>query len=120
MKQEQEAISLKQKEESIRAFDTWVGIKEMRDQCIRCLELKMKPVLVMIPAHDDVRGSQTSMAMMRRSQASTSSSLQAGMGQGNHAYQITLNTIHPMKSKENKEIIEFCIDMGKAMKKVDR
>ena len=87
----------------------------MRDQSIRCLELKGKPRLVVVPAHDDLRGSQTSLMMTRRSQSSIASG--GGGGGGNL---ITINTTNPMRSKENRDVIEFCIDVGKALKKVDR
>lgn len=104
----------------MRAFDDWVRVKEMRDQSIRCLELKSKPRLIIVPAHDDLRGSQTSLMMMttRRSQSSIAS---GGGGGGVVAGNlITINTTHPMRSRENREMIEFCIDVGKALKKVDR
>ena len=104
----------------MRAYDDWVRVKDMRDQSIRCLDLKSKPRLVVVPAHDDLRGSQTSLVMTtRRSQ----SSIVSGGGGGGGAVAgnlITINTTNPMRSKENRDVIEFCIDVGKALKKVDR
>jgi hypothetical protein len=104
----------------MRAYDDWVRVKDMRDQSIRCLDLKSKPRLVVVPAHDDLRGSQTSLMMTtRRSQ----SSIVSGGGGGGGAVAgnlITINTSNPMRSKENRDVIEFCIDVGKALKKVDR
>jgi len=101
----------------MRAYDDWVRVKDMRDQSIRCLDLKSKPRLVVVPAHDDLRGSQTSLMMTtRRSQ----SSIVSGGGGGVAGNLITINTTNPMRSKENRDVIEFCIDVGKALKKVDR
>jgi len=99
----------------MRAYDDWVRVKEMRDQSMRCLELKGKPRLIVVPAHDDLRGSQTSL--VRRSQSSISG---GGIGVGAVNNVITINTTVPMRTKENREVIEFCIDVGKALKKVDR
>jgi len=105
----------------MRAYDDWVRVKDMRDQSIRCLDLKSKPRLVVVPAHDDLRGSQTSLMMTtRRSQSSIVSGGGGGGGGGVPGNLITINTTNPMRSKENRDVIEFCIDVGKALKKVDR
>lgn len=65
---ERQEIEAKQREETARAYEEWVVQKELRDSALKCLALVPKPVAELAVAHDDPRGSATSL---RRSQQNT-------------------------------------------------
>lgn len=62
---ERQEVEAKQREENAKAYEEWIAQKEMRDSALKCLALVPKPVAEMPVAHDDPRGSATSL---RRSQ----------------------------------------------------
>ena len=101
-KQEMEA---KAKEESAKAYNEWLAQKEMRDSALKCLSLVPKPVAEIPVAHDDERGS-ANVNLRRSQQGLNLSSTAAGNA-----------TLNPM---QNPSLSRHCIDVGKAMKKVDR
>ena len=103
--QERTQLEKKAKEDSAAAYEEWSKVKEMKDLTLKCLELKSKPVIEYIPAHDDVRGSTN----LRNSQQFPPSTAL-----------ITINTTNVMKNKNNRDVIETCLSVGKALKRVDR
>lgn len=58
---ERQEIEAKQREENAKAYDEWIVQKEQRDSALKCLALVPKPVAEVPVAHDDPRGSASSL-----------------------------------------------------------
>eukprot|EP01039_Chlorochromonas_danica_P007761 gene7761-8572_t len=95
---EKRQLEAKIREESAKAYEEWVQVKEMKDQAIKCLGLLPKPTL---QEAEDVDN------RMRRSVTSTTDS---------SATKGALNIRNP----DHKEKLNHIVDVGKALKSVDR
>ena len=58
---ERQELEAKQREENAKAYDEWIVQKEQRDSALKCLSLVPKPVAEVPVAHDDPRGSASSL-----------------------------------------------------------
>lgn len=106
---ERTQLEKKTKQDSALAYEEWSRVKEMKDLALKCIELKTKPIMIIVPAHDDVRGSTQQGKYSQQSQTNTT----------NNAL-ININTLNVMKNKDNRDIVDTCLKVGKALKQVDR
>jgi hypothetical protein len=84
----------KTKDDNAKAFDDWLVQKEMRDQALHCLRLLSKPIISDSTTGDDLRGSRSSTSVSLMSTAKA-----------------------PLR---NSSEARHCIEVGKALKRVDR
>ncbi|RYH06483.1 hypothetical protein EON65_42810 [archaeon] len=96
---EREMMGKKLREESTKAYDDWVKTKELRDQAVKCLSYIPKPN----PAEDN---SDMNSSRLRRSTTSVDS--------------YKTSTKLYVLITEHKEMFDHVVDVGKALKSVDR
>jgi hypothetical protein len=96
---ERQEIEAKTKEENAKAYEEWKVLKEQRDLALKCLGLVPKPVAEMPVSHDDERGGGA--ANLRRSATS-------------------IPVTAPVNPMQNPKLSRHCLEVGRAMKQVDR